>query len=502
MSTLLVEGGHVLTDDGAALRRADVLVRDGAIVAVDVSPLTPPGCERLDAAGGLVIPGLVNGHTHGHGALARGAVPDRIALEGFLAHGSALLGQRTLADLQLSTTLSAVELLRRGCTACIDMAAQLPAPTVAGLLAIGQAYADAGLRAVVAPMVSDRTLYEAYPALAAALPPELQAQLAVLRPPPAEALLDVLREAQRAWPFDRERVQLGVGPAIPLHCSDALLAGCGELSAQFGVPLQTHLLESKLQALAQDPGESTVQRLQRLGCLTPRTSLAHGVWLDADDMARIAAAGATVVHNPMSNLRLGSGVAPLRALLRAGVQVAIGSDASNTSDGQNLFESARLAAYLSRLGAPDWDDWIDAQEAFALATRGAARAFGLEGRMGRIAAGQAADLVVLDLGQPHFTPLRHPVRQLVFGENGSGVRAIVVDGRVRVAQGRIPGIDEAALRVRAQDRAAALDLACTPAASLATAAMPALRAFCCGGQLAPLGLHRQGFRPDTPADFP
>ncbi|MDB5873946.1 MAG: hypothetical protein JWQ07_3388, partial [Ramlibacter sp.] len=337
---------------------------------------------------------------------------------------------------------------------------------------------------VVAPMVSDRTLYQAYPSLAPALAPRIGAQALGLKAPCAAALLAVCREAQLAWPFDRRKVQLGIGPAIPLHCSDELLAGCAEISQEFGVPLQTHLLESRLQALAQGRGpESTVQRLHRLGCLTRRTSLAQGVWLEPADMALIAASGATVVHNPLSNLRLGSGVAPLRQLLSAGVNVAVGTDASNTSDGQNLFESIRMAAYLSRIASPDWASWVGAEDAFALATTAASRALGLEGSLGAVRPGFLADLVIIDLTQPHYVPLRQPLRQLVFAETGAGVRRVLVGGKTIFADGRVLGADEPALRQAAEQARERLDRACAPAAQFAADAYPALAAFCCEGTL-------------------
>jgi guanine deaminase len=443
-----------------------VLLRGGRIAAVGEAA---GPAQRVDASGCLVIPGLVNAHTHAHGALARGAVPDCISLEGFLAYAPALTGQRGLEDLRLSATLTAAELARKGCTACIDMAGQLPQPSVEGIIAVGQAYADVGLRAVVAPMLSDRTLYEAYPALAAQLPPPLRQQAQALQPPDAGALLATWRATNERWPFDRSLVRLGIGPAIPLHCSDALLAGCGALSREFGVLLQTHLLESRLQALAQGAGESTVRRLLRLGCLGPLTSLAHAVWVDEADLALIAQSGATLVHNPASNLRLGSGVAALRQWLDAGVRVAIGTDASNTSDGQNLFEAARLASYLSRVLTPDWSQWVDARQAFALATGDA-----------RVAAGEPADLVLLDLAQPHFTPLRRPLQQLVLGESGAGVRAVFVAGRQVAGPQGATRVDEAALRAAAQAAAQRLDAACAPAAAFAAAAHPVLAAFCCG----------------------
>jgi 5-methylthioadenosine/S-adenosylhomocysteine deaminase len=481
----LIHGGHVLSDNGRAADAAEVLIDDGIIAAISAPGThTTEELLRIDAHGGLVLPGLINAHTHAHGALARGAVPDRISLEGFLAYAPALIGQRSIEDIRLSATLCAVELARQGCTSCIDMPAQLPMVSVEGILAVGRAYADVGLRAVIAPMVSDRTLYQAYPELAARLPSPQREQAENARAPGAATLLEICREAQRAWPFDRRLIQLGIGPAIPMHCSDELLAGCGEISREFRVPLQTHLLESKLQADAQGAGmESTVQRLHRLGCLNERTSLAHGVWTDESDLVLIAATGATLVHNPASNLRLGSGVAALRQWLAAGVHAAIGTDASNTSDGQNMFEAMRLAAYLSRVVSPDWASWVGAAEALTLATCGGARAIGHEDALGRLQVGRLADLVVIDLAQSHFVPLRHAARQLVFGESGAGVRNVIVGGRPVFMEGRVMNVDERALRIAAQEAAARLDRQCAPAAALAEGAYPALASFCCGAGL-------------------
>ncbi|MDB5870568.1 MAG: hypothetical protein JWQ07_10, partial [Ramlibacter sp.] len=186
----LIHGGHVLSSDGGGMERADVLIREGAIEAVSAPGLHGgEGLELIAAHDCLLIPGLTNGHTHAHGALARGAVPDRISLEGFLAYAPSLIGQRSTEDLRLSAMLCAAELARKGCTSCIDMAAELPAPTVEGMVAVGQAYAAVGIRAVVAPMVSDRTLYQAYPSLAPALAPRIGAQALGLKAPCAAALL-------------------------------------------------------------------------------------------------------------------------------------------------------------------------------------------------------------------------------------------------------------------------------------------------------------------------
>lgn len=490
---LLVEGGLVVAHAVATPTHADILVEDGRVAA-----LLPPGSSgvdahvpRLDAADRLVVPGLVNGHTHAHGGLGRGAVED-VALEGFLAASPAINGQRGLHDLALSATLTAVELLRKGCTALFDMSAQSPLPTVDGLHAVADAYARTGIRAVVAPMLADRTLYQAYPELLAALPQPLAQPAAALKSAPLQTCLAVAQAAARHWPFDAARVRLGIAPTIPLHCSDELLRGCARLSQEWGLPMQTHLAESRMQAVfgEQRYGKSLVAHLADIGVLGPRLSAAHAIWISDDDIERLARAGATVVHNPLSNLRLGSGVAPVRRMRELGLRVGVGSDGANTSDAQNLFEAMRLAAFLSRVTTADEERWIGATEALQMATEGSAHALGWGERLGRIEAGREADLVLIDLAQPVYVPLRHAVRQLVHGENGAAVDRVLIGGEVVVAQGRVLTIDEAALRRQAQAAAERLDALNAEGRSLAQAMRPWVSAFCCGVGRLPLGLQQ------------
>ncbi|UUX96157.1 amidohydrolase family protein [Aquabacterium sp. J223] len=492
---LLIRGALVLADAAADPRPADVLVEHGRIVAVQAPGLLPAdGAVTLDATDRLLIPGLVNGHTHAHGGLGRGAVED-VALEGFLAASPAINGQRGLDDLGLSATLTAVELLRKGCTALFDMPTQVPLPTVEGLHAVAAAYDAVGLRAVVAPMLADRTLYQAYPELLAALPPELQPAAAAARAASAEDCLSVVAAAARDWPFDDARVRLGIGPTIPLNCSDDFLRGCAALSADWGLPMQTHLGESKAQALHGEKryGKSLVAHLADLGLLGPRLSTAHSIWIGDDDIDRLAAAGVTAIHNPLSNLRLGSGVAPVRRMLERGLRVGLGSDGANTSDTQNLFEAARLAAFLSRVMTPDEARWVTAAEALRMATEGSAHAMGWGDRLGRIAPGFAADLVLLDLSQPVYVPLRHALRQMVHGENGAAVDRVIVGGRVVVEGGKVLTVDEGALRRRAQEAADRLDALNAEGRHLAQAMRPWVSAFCCGVGRTPFHLH--GGRP-------
>jgi guanine deaminase len=480
---LIIQGGLVLVDGATQAAPADLLVEDGILRGIG-SPgqyVAMEGVRRLDATDRLVMPAWVNGHTHAHGGLGRGAVAD-VGLEGFLAASPSINGQRGLDDMALSATLTAAELLKKGCTALFDMTTEFPHPTVVGLNTVAQAYESIGIRAVVAPMMADRTLYQAYPELLASLPEALKHQAAQARAADPEACLKAVRAAASDWKFDTSRLPLGIAPTIPLHCSDAFMQGCAQLSKEFGLPMQIHLAESKQQAVFGQIryGKSLVAHIEDLGLLGNLLSVAHAIWISDEDIDRLAAADVTAIHNPLSNLRLGSGVAPVRRMVERGLRVGLGSDGANTSDTQNLFEVARLAAYLSRIVGSDEAAWVTAAEALAMGTSGSARALGWGERLGRIAPGYAADLVLLDLGYPIYVPLRDALRQLVHGENGAAVTHVLVAGQLVVEHGRLLTMDEAALRRQAQAAAERLDALNAEGRNLAQALRPWVGAFCCG----------------------
>ena len=492
-SPLLVRNGRVLRGDLHTCDVADVLVQDGMIAAIEAPGIIDPTAYRVfDAADRLLIPGLVNGHTHGHGALGKGLVGDRVPLEVFLSAAGAISASRTIADKRLTATLSAVELIRKGCTSCYDLFVEVPAASREGLEAVADAYRETGIRAVVAPMLADRTLYQALPGLLEALPASVRQQAARFATASADASLAAARDTFAHWPFDRDFIRPAIAPTIPLHCSDAFMKGCAALAREFDVALQTHLAETKTQAvLAFDRyGESLVEHLVGLGLVGPHFSAAHGIWIDDADIARLADAGGSIVHNPMSNLRLGSGVAPARAMLDAGLNLAIGTDATNTSDGQNMFEAVRLAAYLSRIGDPDPARWLSAEEAFHAATIGSAKALGL-GSVGRLDPGFAADIVFVDLAHINYVPLRAPLLQLVFAENGAAVESVMIGGRMVLEHGEMLTVDERRLRAEVAEASARLDACNETALNGARAIGELVGHFCLGHARAHFPLHRR-----------
>jgi 5-methylthioadenosine/S-adenosylhomocysteine deaminase len=475
----VIRGGLVLDAEGPAALQ-DLLIEDGRILAIE-----NPGFEVSDdaeivsAADRMLIPGLISAHTHSHGALNRGAVEDRVSLEMFLTGAGASPRSRGVHDKYLSAALSAAEMIRKGCTACFDLTVEFPAPSREGISAVARAYRDAGMRAVIAPMIADRTIYQALPGLLDALPDDLRSDCARLGAAPTEQTISVCRDILANWEFDRRWIRPALGPTIPLHCSDGFLIDCARLSREHDVPLQTHLAESRAQAAIGRTryGKSLVGHLEELGFLSERLSAAHAIWLDDDDIARLGQTGVAVAHNPSSNLRLGSGVAPVRKMLAKGVAVGVGTDASNTSDGQNMFEATRLASYLSRIDGFATDEWISASEAFHLATDGSAKVLGFE-KIGRLAPGYEADIVFLRLDSPHFVPLRSPLTQMVFAENGASVHTVMIGGRIVFHDGKLLTLDESLLRRQAQEAANRLDEANAGAFASAATVSRLVGAFC------------------------
>jgi len=458
----VVRNGRVLVAGAARVEPLDLLIEDGRIREIGAPGMAAPAAaELIDAHDRLIIPGLVNSHTHAHGGLGKGSVSDRLALEVFLTGSGALNGSRTLDDKYLSAQLSAVEMVRKGCTAAYDLFVEYPVPSMEGVDAVARAYCDVGMRAVIAPMVADRTLYQAYPGLVDALPEALRDTARRAAAAPYAESLRACRAILQNWSFDRDTVRPALGPTIPMHCSDEFLTGCRDLAREFEVGIQTHLAESAAQAaIAQTRyGTSLTAHLARLGLLGERFSGAHAIWIDRDDMRRIADAGGAVAHNPLSNLRLGSGLAAVRAMLDCGLTVGIGTDATNTSDTQNMFEATRLTSYLSRIRGPGYREWLSAEEAFTLATGGSARVLGFGGELGAIVPNACADLVFLDLGHINYVPLRDALLQLVNGESGAAVDAVMVGGRFVLRGGKLLTVDEAKMRRDAESARERLDKA-------------------------------------------
>jgi guanine deaminase len=477
---VVISGGMVLPWGEHSARLADIVLEGDCIAAI-VPPGSAEAPELIDATGRLIIPGLINAHTHGHGGLGKG-LGDRVSLELLLNAGPWMGGERNNEDRYLSTLLNAIEMVRKGCTACYDLSAMVPVPSVESLHDVARAYSDIGMRAVISPMIADRTFYQAIPGLLEAFPPELRAVAEAMRSAPGEATLAPIRDAARGWPFSGDKIRLGIAPTIPLHCSDEFMTGCRDLAVEFGLPLQTHLAESAVQRASalQRYGMTLTAHLERMGVLGPRFSGAHAIWIDDAEIELISRHGGALAHNPGSNLRLGNGIADMRRAIAGGVAVGVGTDGSSSSDNQNMFEATRLAAFVSRVFDREPDQWIGAGEALRLATEGSAAVLGMADLIGRLAPGYKADLVFLDLGHINLVPLNNAVNQLVNTEDGAAVRDVMVGGRFVLRDGAFPGLDWASVVSRAGAAAGRLTEANAGTRLAAERLAPVISHFCVG----------------------
>jgi 5-methylthioadenosine/S-adenosylhomocysteine deaminase len=436
---LWISGGLLVSPRGAGVdvRRGSLVIRDGRIAEIrPAGDAAPAEARVIDARNKIVIPGLVNAHVHSHGVLTKW-VTDTLPLEmwsPFVAAGRATSPE----EVRLSALLVAIDCLQSGVTAVLDHALY----DTDGIGIAATTYAEVGIRAVIALNVVDIPFVESIPKLGT-VPDELAQVLSPMAHADVDTLLEHTATCAERWHGYRGLVSIMVGPSAPLRCSGNLLAGLADIASKRGLGIHTHFLETKGQALMarRRYGQTMSAYLEEYDLLGERTSLAHAVWVDAEDIARIARSGATVVTNPMSNLVLGSGLMPLLEFRDAGVLVALGTDGPNSGGHHSLFETMRLATGLSRVAESDPRAWVGAVDALRSATVNGARALGLRDRIGAIEVGMEADLVLLNQRSVAFTPLNDVVRQLVFCERGQGVDTVLVQGRIVVEAGALRSVD-------------------------------------------------------------
>ena len=459
MTSLLVRNAHVLALDHADREwpRADVVIESGEIKAVgpDAGSGWPRPFDRVIEAGGLLaMPGLINAHFHSPGNLMKGCLPG-LPLELFMLYEvPPLAAAGDAARLAyVRTMLGALEMLRRGITAVHDDAYHVPVATRESIDAIMRAYEDAGIRATVAIDQPNVVEYEKYPFLAELLPEEERRAMDRAPRQSAEELLALYGHLIDRWHGKANgRLAAAVSCSAPQRVTPDYFAALSALSKRHDLPFNVHVLETKLQRVLGETkyGKSLVRHVHDLGLLDERMMVIHAIWIDGRDVELLAASGCTVAHNPVCNLRLGSGVMPYHELRAAGVPLCLGSDEMSTDDTTNMWYVAKTAALLQTLGSAEYRDWPAGPEMLAALTRGGARAMRRADRLGQLAPGCAADLALLDLDTPAFTPLNDLRRQLVFCEDGSSVRYTIVAGRVVFEDGRVTTVDEKALRAEAR----------------------------------------------------
>jgi 5-methylthioadenosine/S-adenosylhomocysteine deaminase len=396
-------------------------IRDGRIRAVESGAPPSVAASMIDATGGIIMPGLVNTHTHLPMTLFRGLADDLPLMTWLNDHIFPAEASYINADtVHWGTLLACAEMLLSGTTCCCG-----------GYFhenAVARAVESTGMRAVLAQGVID------FPAPGV--------------PDPAQNIAHAESYA-KDWLGRHPLITPSIFCHAPYTCSDDTLKAAKAAADRLGILLQVHAAETRFERdqSIQDKGGSPVAHLDRLGLLDDRTLLAHCVWVDDADLKIMAASGCPVTHCPESNMKLASGIAPVADLIGHGVCVGLGTDGSASNNDLSLFGEMGTAAKLHKVASGE-PTALDAATVLRMATIDGARSIGLGDRIGSLEIGKQADIIVLDTRAPHLTPLYHPESHIVYAAGGSDVSHVMVDGTLLVRDRRLTTIDVDAIMVQ------------------------------------------------------
>ena len=406
-ASLVITGGTVITQDDSrrVLSPGAVAIAGSDIVAVGTPEAIAArytAAETIDATGQVVLPGLVNTHTHAAMVLFRGLGNDLNLQDWLTKYIFPAEGQTVTPEfVRAGTRLAALEMILGGTTTFVDMYYFEEE--------VAEAAKEAGLRGVLGQTIIQFPVGDAK---------NTGESLARMRSFAARYKADAL-----------------VTPAVAPHSMYTLpasdLQAADRLARELQVPLLIHLEETKTERddALKAHGKSPTAYLAGLGVLGPHVLGAHGVWLDADDIALVAKTRTSISHNPESNMKLASGTAPLAAYQQAGVAVGLGTDGAASNNDLDMFEAMRQAAFLQKVVRND-PTTAPASLMLDLATRQGAAAIGMGDRLGQLTPGRRADVIIVDTTQPHLQPMFDPVAQIVYAAKASDVRTTIVHGRV------------------------------------------------------------------------
>jgi cytosine/adenosine deaminase-related metal-dependent hydrolase len=436
MSSLLIRNGLIVTmNDRLDVFDGDVSIRDGVIDGVGPD-LAGAYDHTIDARGGFVLPGLIQTHIHLCQTLFRGYADDLPLMDWLRKRVWPMEAAHTPASLHAATRLATTELLASGTTAVLTM------ETVHDTDVVFEAAAESGIRATIGKCMMDA---------AGDVPKRLQEE--------TQRSIDESVAIRKQWHGAANgRLRAAFAPRFAVSCSRELLEAVARLSSDSDALVHTHASESKDElAIVRElsGGLSNIAYLAQLHLASPHLCAAHCVWVDEDEQRLLAEHDVKVMHCPGSNLKLGSGVAPVPALRALGITVSLGADGAACNNRLDMFEEMRLTAVLQamRLGPGS----LPARDVVWMATRSGARTLGLEDQIGSLEVGKLADLIVVDRDRLHLTPGPDPYSTLVYAARGSDVRTTIVAGEVLVDDGRPVRVDRAEMVAAA--RQAARDLA-------------------------------------------
>lgn len=442
---MIFENGTIITMDPKRRIITDgaIAVTDDRIAGVgkrgDIVAAFPDDSERRDLKGMTVIPGLVNTHVHLTQALIRGSVDD-LGLIDFLVKGVwVLMGNYDHDDARTSAELCLLEMLKSGTTSFVESMLVLHY----GFDGIARAVQRSGIRAALSKTLMDTPSYV-----------EGHGMHEGMREDPEAAFQEAL-DMHDKWDGAADgRIQVWFGPRPPGGCSADLYRRMMAAANERGMGVTVHLAEVQedVEFIREQFDMRPAEFAESVDMLGPNVLLVHTVWLNDDDIARLARTGTHVTHNPVSNTKLASGIAPIPEMLEAGVNVGLGTDAGTCNNTYDMIREMRWASTLHKVSHLD-PVVTPCESALEMATINGARAMGLEEEIGSIEVGKKADFVALDLDKPHLTPSHDPVSAIVYAAHGGDVDTVVIDGKIVVDQREVLTLDEDRILREARKRA-------------------------------------------------
>jgi 5-methylthioadenosine/S-adenosylhomocysteine deaminase len=433
---LVIRNGTVVTMDGGrrVLSPGSVAIDGTDIVAVDRSGVISEqfrAAETIEAWGSVIMPGLINTHTHAPMVMYRGLADD-LALMEWLQKYIFPAEAKTVSPefVRAGTRLAALEMIQSGTTTYADMYYFEEE--------IAKETKTAGLRAVLGQTIIQ------FPVPDAKSPAEGLAR--------AEAFIKAFKHDPLITP--------AVAPHAMYTLDGPTLLACRDLAKRYNVPTIIHLAETQAEAKTANERFKTspVEYLESIGFLGPGVLAAHAVWVSDAEVATLKARGVGVSHNPESNMKLASGAAPVPQYLAAGVALGLGTDGAASNNDLDMFEAMRTASFLHKLTTND-PRAVGAKAVLEMATIGGARALGLERRIGSLEAGKRADVIVVNMSTARQTPMYDPVSHLVYATHGDDVQAVVVNGKVLMRGRRVLTLDEKTILAEAKRLAEKVKLA-------------------------------------------
>lgn len=448
MAAMTLSGARALLGEEARLSDGpvDIVIEDRTIREIRPAGAAEPIGERVDCAGLLVAAGLINGHHHSHEHYYKGRA-DNLPLELWMNYVRPLKPiEYTARQVYLRTMIGALEAVRTGTTTIADDLNVSPQIRPEYVDAALQAYEDVGIRALVGITLFDKPFFRAVPFVEEAFPKDLLAELDSAPMYSGDELLAFAEGlAKRRHPKEN-RVGYIAAPSAPQRCTPDFIKAVRRMADDYDLPVMMHVQETRMQVVTGRLwyGSTMVEYLDSLGFMKPQTQFIHAVWLNPRELDLIAQRGVTIQHNPTSNLKVGSGLIPLRAVLDAGINVSLGTDGCGSIENVDMQLVLATGALLQKLRG-DHTAWTGAVEIFRAGTVGGAQALGRKGELGAVAPGYIADLTGYRLNGLAFTPLNDAVNQLVYSGSRADVALSVVDGEIVLRDGVFTRVDETAL---------------------------------------------------------